>query len=306
MTERAGVRHLLDVRLGNNFGELVLPWTEAFQDGGHKHLEVSYLQIKKDGKPLALAIVHIIRRLDLANYMGPKIRRFFSVFSHFGYSPLATDIAYLEVPMSNHSGMYFAPGPEGEAQAVPLAEAFVSYIRREMKYNLLCVKASASLPGNKKFAQVNLPQLPFLSNMRLFLRDAPSFEDYLRLLPSKKRNDCKRFSRVFHDLGGTIEIVKDPSLQLDLFWPLFEATKDRHVAAGELVAPLPDNRYFFERMARLDRIPTSGAYSWPGSTARRSLSPWPSIVAIGCILRIRDSAMKNPCHPVPTLIFTSL
>jgi hypothetical protein len=220
-----------------DFGEFTVGWTEAIRSAGPDNLEITYLQVYSGEKPLALVVLHILRRLDLAGYMGPKIKSIFSPLARFGIAPLAIDLAFVEVPIRNTSGLRFAPG--GELHADAIAAAVLSYVQKNFRYGMLAVKAWPGRPGEDAYERLGLAKTSFLAHMSLELSGVTSYEQYLTRLNQRDRRECRHYAKIFRQAGGTIAIMEsaDDGL-LETMSRLSATTLDHHARNSNLQVPI--------------------------------------------------------------------
>lgn len=232
-----------------DFGELVLPWSEAVRHAGPSNLEILYLEVYRDSAPIALAVLHVMRRLDLSAYMGRAVNAVFSPLRKLGCKPLAVDLAFLEVPVANISGIRIIPGCESRAQSV--AEAVVAYVRQHSSYGVLCLKASPTQAGEGAFGQLGMLTTGFLANMGTAFTDERSFEDYLKRLSPRHRTQCRAYAKEFAAAGGTIEIVEGSAVNEALYATmnqLYAGTLAYHEKHSNLQLPIPLSHEFFRRL----------------------------------------------------------
>jgi predicted N-acyltransferase len=237
-----------DALRDRELGPLTVVWTEAIRAAGPSTLEIYYLQAFADGEPRALGVLHILRRLDLAGYIGGAVASAFGLLARAGWLPLAADLAFLEIPSSNVSGFRLVPGAEGMAEQ--LAGAMLAHVRRSFRYAILCVKSARDRSEERAFARMGLLSTGFLATMWLNLEGLDSYEDYLRRLPGKTRHQCRQYQRDFAKAGGTIETVErfDESV-FAMMNRLYGMTMRYHAEHSNLQVPIPLGPRFFAALA---------------------------------------------------------
>lgn len=233
------------------FGELTLPWTEATRAAGPKNLEILYLQVCQGNERLALVVLHILRRLDLSGYMGPRIKSLFAPLGKIGIRPLALDLAFLEVPLANTSGIRLAPGAEDHSEAI--SAAVLNHVRKHFRYSMLCLKAKPGDPGEAGFARHGLMKTNFLAHMVLEFRGEKTWEEFNQAMGSKMRYECRKYVREFQEAGGTIEVIESPDKAMfDVVNRLHDNTLRHHRENSNLQMPIDLKESFFsELMLRL-------------------------------------------------------
>lgn len=235
-----------------DFGEVAIGWTEALRASSPPNVELEYFQVFAGEVPVALTIVHVVRKVDLAGYVGGAVRRIFAVIGKLGWRPLSTDIAFVEIPLANLSGILFAPGAEQHAGAI--AQAVLNAVRSSVRYDILCLKASPSAPGEAAFANLGLMHTEFLANMSASLAGAASFDEYLLRIPQKLRTQSRAYRKEFAKVDGSIELVEDFSaLDLDEIARLYGSTAALHDAQGDLAVPIAIGRSYFQALTELPR-----------------------------------------------------
>jgi predicted N-acyltransferase len=230
-----------------DFGEFTVAWTEAIRSAGPQNLEITYLQVYSGEKPLALVVLHVLRRLDLAAYMGPTIKSIFSPLARLGIVPLAMDLAFVEVPIRNTSGLRFAPG--GEIHADEIARTLLSYVRKNFRYRILAFKAWPERPGEDAYDRLGLVKTNFLAHMSLNLSAVKSYEQYLMSLNQRDRRECRHYARIFREAGGTIAIMESADDRLlETMSRLSATTLDHHARNSDLQVPIPLGPGFFRAL----------------------------------------------------------
>ena len=241
------------------FAEASLDWTEAHRAGQHPRFRVAYLEVWDGETPLALAVFHSLTRFDLAPYMGGVVSRFLTwIGGTFGIRPLLTDLAFVEVPMSNVPGLQFAKGAEHRGREI--GQAVLEYLRATEKYQMLLFKVQPEDAGDDQLASLGLLTTPFLPNMRLSLAPYRSFDDYYKMRSSKRRSEIRDFKETFREAGGTIEMVEDFGPHLDRIIELLHQTTEDHRRRNKFPPTIPDKREFFEYCLNQIPVPKRRAF----------------------------------------------
>jgi predicted N-acyltransferase len=265
-----------------DFGEVTIAWTEAVRQSASANVEVRYLQVFAGDAPRALAVLHILRSFDLSEYMGPTLKRVFAPLGRIGWRPLAVDLAFLEVPLANISGIRLVPGAEPEAGAI--AALVLDHVRANFKYGVLSLKASPREPGEDAFGTLGLLKTGFLANMGVEFKGEKSFDDYLKGLSYKNRNECRVYARKFAAAGGTITIVEGPdeidAAVIDAMNRLNTATLTHHKEQSNIQQPIPVSTAYFPALLK----------ALPGATRVFLARLHGEVIAFGLVLDSGDAS----------------
>jgi predicted N-acyltransferase len=233
-----------------DFGALAIDWTEALRQSHVPSLEIEYLQLHRGNTPVALVIIHLLRAVDLGGYIGGGARRLFGLIGQWGWHPLCADIAFIEIPLANLSGILLAPGEEEHAGSI--ARTVLATVRRELRYDILVLKASPQAPGEDAYAKLGLLHTEFIANMTVELRGERNFDEYMMRLEQKRRTQSRAYRRDFVRVGGTIDCVEHLTDQhLDEISRLYNSTVSLHEAQEDLHVPIPIGRPYFEALSRM-------------------------------------------------------
>lgn len=233
-----------------DFGEIAVHWSDSVLASRPKNIELYYLQVFSEDAPKALVILHVLRKLDLSQYMGKSIGRVLSGMGKLGWRPWQVDIAFIEIPMSNLCGIQFARGSEKESLAI--AQFVRAYVRERLQYDILCLKASPGFQAEAAFDQLEMLSTEFLANMSLPLTGFTDFNSYVASLKKQARVNLRSNQRVFRDAGGVIEIVEQPTPEdFEVFARKYLSTCEHHAKLGEIAVPIPVEKEFFESIFKL-------------------------------------------------------
>lgn len=232
------------------FGEVVLDWCEALQDTAPANVEIHYIQVFDGRQPLGIAILHIIRRLDLSKYVGGATQRAFGRLAKLGIRPLHRDVAYLEVPLVNISGVFFSD--HGLSRSPEVAGEITKLVKERFRFDIFCLKGVQGAPGEDAFESLPLAETSFLGNMRLDLGYA-SFDEYLRSRSAKNRWKIRNNRKIFTASGGLIDTIDDIRAHAGTLGSLYGNTLARHKARGDLELPIKIGEGFFSALGSADR-----------------------------------------------------
>ena len=233
-----------------DFGALSIEWTEALRESNVPGLEIEYLQLYRGNSPVALVIIHLLRAVDLAGYIGGGARRLFGFVGTLGWHPLRADIAFIEIPLANLSGILLAPGEEANAEAI--GRVVLDTVRRELRYDIVVLKASPQARGEDAYAKLGLLHTEFIANMTVELRGERDFDEYMMRLEQKRRTQSRAYRREFARAGGTIECVETLTVShLDEIARLYGSTVSLHEAQEDLHVPIPIGRSYFDALSRM-------------------------------------------------------
>lgn len=239
------------VLVNRSFGEIAIDWCTALQEtSDESKLQIRYIEVRSEtGEKLGLGVLHILRKLDLSEFMGPAVHWIFSGIAKLGLRPLQMDIAFLELPLLNASGLLLTE--QGLPRADEIARKVVECIRSGFKYDIFNIKAVEGSPEEAGFQALQMMKTEFLSNMVLPLKFA-SFEEYYQRRSANARYRTRKDRKVFASAGGMIREETDFSANSALVNRLFQITCKRHVEQGDLPYPIQVGEKF---IAALNRIP---------------------------------------------------
>lgn len=226
------------------FGSVAIDWCEALVDARPPGFEIHYLQVFDGNRPVALVIVHVLRRLDLAGYMGKAARILFDFFGMFGWRPTLVDLAFIEIPLAQTCGILCSSKTEVDAFAV--ATRARSFIRKEFSYDILCLKSLPHAPGEAAFASLGMLSTDFLARMSLPLEGLSSFPEYVATLRPRVRTAIRSNKRTFLEAGGSIEACENPTDQdFEAIGARYLETCAFHAGRGEMAVPIAYGKEFF-------------------------------------------------------------
>ncbi|MBN8613918.1 MAG: GNAT family N-acetyltransferase [Deltaproteobacteria bacterium] len=230
-------------RSAAGFEALAAPWTRLAAHANAGRIDVHTVEARRSGSVVAIGFVHVVRKLAIGDYTGGVIEGFTRRARRVGWTPLAFDVGYLEIPFANRPGVLVAPGVDDETRAEAW-RAIVLAADRGLRVDALCVKGSTRDPiGASALAKSELAYLPFAETWLLELPSAgtdgpPSSEAWLASLSSTRRRHVRVSKRTFLDAGGTFETIEDPASIAEHLSVLFDRTLARARARGDLPLPM--------------------------------------------------------------------
>lgn len=239
ISERAQWKALF---IGNSFSEIALDWCASLQESKPPGFEIYYLEVYEGETPLAMGVLHILRKIDLAKYIGGTVLKASKALGVIGLRPLQKDVAYLEIPLENLSGILFTASGVSLSEAV--SQALVQYIRSNFTFDIFCLKSVTGSPGQESFANLNLPNTEFIANMHLPLK-FETFKDYVNSLSANGRSTLRRNRKVFMQRGGIVIRTKDLRSYISEVLRLYTETCKWHAARGDLEVPIQIDEKFF-------------------------------------------------------------
>lgn len=232
---------------GVRFGSLAIAWSELVRSSHPSDISLYYLPIRQAGRAVGLGILYIIRRLDLARFISPRLGAVTGRLAQLGLRPLSFDIGFVEIPLMNLPGILLAPEVEPVRDAI--TAQMVSMLRGKLGMNALCVKVEPHTVGPETRAQQPL-RIPYLDNAVLDLA-YPDYEAYLKTFRSPRRRMMRKTRRRLVRMGGRLEVHdRIGELASDLH-RLFQTTSERAEAKGMLPMPFEISEAFFRRLDTL-------------------------------------------------------
>lgn len=232
-----------------DLARVAVPWTLLVQDANPSRVDLVTVEARRGGALRAVAIVHVVRRLAVGDYTGGVLERITRAGRALGWTPLAFDVAYLELPFLNASGALFAPDVD-EAERLALWRALLGALD-DLDCDALCVKgrtddgvASAALAG------AGMVRVPFVEEHVVTLPgERPSFEAWLGERSANRRSNIRRHLKRFAAAGGSIESARSASEVASRVAELFSRTQAKVRAEGELPHPMDAGAALYERLA---------------------------------------------------------
>lgn len=232
-----------------DFGDIGFDWCDAFQRDGAA--DFFYLEIFKQETPQGLVFLHIVRDLDLTHYLEGPFRRALDWLAGFKVTPLKLDVAFIEIPSGNVTGLMLAE--ESMEDREEIAQAALGYLQKALNFSFLCLKSA----GPESENELNLPlfRTSFLPNMIVVFEGESSFEEYqLRRFKTGMRRKIRRNQTIFAAAGGAIELVEDfQEHHFQEMFSLYEEVCESHQQRGNLPDPLKVSAGFFRHVADLPR-----------------------------------------------------
>lgn len=237
-------------------GDIAIDLFESLKAAAFSNLEFYYLEVlseqdgpRDSGAPslLALAVIHVIDRMDLAPYIGGIVQKIFLGIGKLGFHPLSMKVAFLELPFCNSPGLFLTS--EGQPYESEIVKEVVHFVRKEIRCDLFNVKMETGSVAQKALQELGMLHSPFLANMRLNTSFS-SFENYFRSLPKAWRQNLRANQRKFEAFGGEIEVTTNLTPHIPTLTKLFELTDSHHVSQGHLGRPLKINEALLEALSR--------------------------------------------------------
>jgi hypothetical protein len=182
--------------------DLVHSWCPLVAQTSGGRIENHAWCIGDPERPEALASVYLIRKVDLASYIGPAAQRIAGLLAKIGLRPLEIDIAFCELPLLHLPG--FMASPElSEQRRVTLWRALLRATRAQLEVPLFAARV---LPGSPEARAPGLPGVPFFANYVIPLPSG-GWKQGLKRVRRKKINYMER---QLVKKGGSTEIFADP------------------------------------------------------------------------------------------------
>lgn len=226
------------------FGALALDWCELFRQNPSQGFSLEYYTIREEGTLLAVGIVHHLKALNLAHYLGPNFQKIDRLSMRLlKKSPFVLDFHFLEVPMANAPGIYVRSNIDLDRRT-EMIRAIASAARKEYSSGLFAAKVDAAHAHDCfRKPKLKLAWLSFLPNTLLDL-PGRSFDDFLAKLDGKTRSVVRRNIRIFEDSGCKFEVKTHLSdEELHIICSLYDSLLQRHKNSGHMQVPI---RPYFE------------------------------------------------------------
>jgi hypothetical protein len=235
-----------------SFDALAIPWSNLLaqangpQNGRPGRMAlVGEPRLAAGGELEAFFVAHVVRKLAVGDYAGGALERFTAWARGTGWTPLAFDIGYLEVPLANRCGLLLAPRLTDEERRAAWAWA-LDVARAKVRCDALCVKVDADdALASGILAQHRLVPLPFVDSHVVDI-PAGGYAQWLEERGARWRRTVRRNTRIFAEKGGTLELAHDPSSIAPVLADYLARTAANARSRGELPLPLDVGPALFE------------------------------------------------------------
>ncbi len=226
-------------------GEIALEWSELIRSSIKKNHEVIIYKIYCEEKFLGIAILSIVRRLQITQWT--TVATLFKKFVHF-------DVGFIEIPLSNLSGILTLEGVDSRERR-NIIDAFGRHIRQTVDLDILCIKIDSTSDQLHDFSFCrNIVTLPFHPNT-LLNYSYKSFDEYVNSLPRKKYRRCMSDMRNLKNINGQVDIVHDLSSINDEIYRLYNKTASRSKKKKNYIEmPVQINEDFFRNLPQFSRM----------------------------------------------------
>uniref|UniRef100_B8HL96 BioF2-like acetyltransferase domain-containing protein n=1 Tax=Cyanothece sp. (strain PCC 7425 / ATCC 29141) TaxID=395961 RepID=B8HL96_CYAP4 len=229
----------------NGFESLIVSWSELTRDSNPRRVELCWLVISQENVLRAVGVVHIIHKLAVGDYVDGPLKKITEFGRRIGYAPLSVDVAFLEIPFTNRSGLVFHADVSLEERTL-ITKTVIEYLDRELSVDAICVK---DIKSNYvlDYKKSNTIVLPFVElNILKLNGESPTFEQWLAERSPNYRSTIRRNLRTFQKSGAIIETIIDPAPYSQCLADLYNRTATKALMRGDLPYPMAVNSCFFE------------------------------------------------------------
>lgn len=244
----AARRRWAEVLAGQPFADTVFDWCEAARAVETPGFEVRYFEAWLDGRPQALAVLHVLRCFSVSKFMGGRMERFFDRFARLGMTPLAFDLGYLEMPLCCRPGLLFSDEAVTRGLTQEITASVLEAARRRCRCDVLFLKAVSGTSGTEGYDRLGLLKMPFFAETRLELPQG-GFDAYERLLSANGRSSLRRNRKVFAAAGGEVSVSTAVQADGALLARLLAQTDRYHRERGEPGLPVVLGERYFRGLA---------------------------------------------------------
>ena len=233
-------------RTRGGFETLAVDWTLLMHDANPGRLALRWVIARRGQDVRAVATAHIVRRLALGEYVGGKAAWLTDACRRIGRVPLSFDVAYMEIPLLNQEGLFFAPDADSGERA-KLARAMITAFDAELPADAVCVKETIGRESGGTEG-LRFATLPFTSRYVLELAgDTLTEEAWLANRSATRRATIRRNIRIFEATGAVLETLTDPAAHASRLAELLCRTAAQARERGEIPMPMDVGPLWFER-----------------------------------------------------------
>ena len=233
------------------FGALLLPWSEHARSCHPEQLALYYYIVRHGDQVVGLATLHVIERLDIASFLGTRLRKLGGWMEGIGVSPPGLRVGFLEIPLMNLPGLVLLPAWERARDAV--RARIVEHARGRLGMHALCVKLSPATLGSHA-RRVGLLRMSVLDNAVLPIAGFADYQAYLAHLSWKRRQNIRRSRAKLARSGAGIERLPMSRAPAGTLFRLFANVADNAHRTGRIPLTLRIGELFFARLPTLDRL----------------------------------------------------
>lgn len=225
---------------------MALEWSQLIKQSTQTDMEIIVLEINNNNILIGVAIVTRLKKLRAYQYLWSPVAKAIHHSSLLQKFFPDLDIGFLEVPISNYSGLFTSAETTAEERNILFSE-LATYFKMNYPMHAFCIKEDAPIVQNS--IPEEFSKLSFMPNTSLHLPDK-SFADFLARLTSKKRRKLRADRKLLEKEGGTIELIDKPSLISDELYQLYQKTNLRKKMQDDYIpTPLSVDKDFFNNLS---------------------------------------------------------
>ena len=232
---------------------MAIEWMNLIKQSSQTDMEMIILEIKSNNTLIGVAIVMRLKKLRAYQYLWSPIAKAIENSSLLQRVLPDLDIGFLEVPISNYSGLFTSTQTTREYRNMLLLK-IRTFFKVNFSMHALCIKEDVSIEQNsisKEFSK-----LSFIPNTSLSIIDK-SFEDFIAKMSNKKRRKFRKDRSFLEKEGGSIKLVDNISLIADELYQLYKKTNEKNKSKDDyLPTPLTIDKEFFDNLSSFDLLNT--------------------------------------------------
>lgn len=237
-----------EVFASSPMGKIAVPWSEFIGETLSDQLEVRFVVARDKQEIMGIGIVYRIRKLNLLQYISPRLIKISAALDRLHLNPLALDVAFLEIPLRNVSGLFLRPDIEAE-RARATAQVIQKVSRNIFPVQVLCIKDHPDSPGRVAVPTSGEIAVPMLPNARLQI-SWPSFDAYVASRSARRRRNIRYDQKLLKRCDARIELRQADEVDTAEMAQLFNLTSARANQKGEIPLHLRIGESFFTGLSR--------------------------------------------------------
>jgi len=232
---------------------VAIEWSELIRQSTKTDIEIMVLEIESDGTLVGVATIMRLKKLRAYKYISSTLTKIIETSSILQKIFPNFDIGFLEVPISNYSGLFTSEQTTQNERNIIL-EKIVDFCKINFSMDAFCIKEDS--PNVEESIPKNFNKLSFIPNSSLDIRDK-SFEEFIGSLTKKKRRKFRIDRSMLEKEGGSIELIDNPSLISDELYQLYLKTNLRKELKDDYIpTPLSIGKEFFDNLSHFKLLNT--------------------------------------------------
>ncbi|MCP5077331.1 MAG: GNAT family N-acetyltransferase [Psychromonas sp.] len=224
---------------------MAVHWSTLIRRSSTTPMDFMFYEVYQNQDLVGVALLMRLKQLKAYRYLWTPVVDIIERFPLLKKCFPDQDIAFLEVPISNYSGLFTHDAISAE-QREEIYQTFAHHLSKEYPLHALCIKEDRADPDN--ISDDNGNQFSFMPNTTLPLNYS-SFDQFANSLTSKKRKKLRKDQKNAETAGVSISIHDAPSEIAEQLYALYQNTNEKKKGQDDfLPTPLAIEHDFFQML----------------------------------------------------------